>query len=62
MNSSGIQEDKKMENNIIKSVKNIFILKMEIDDNANKEIKKCFRLKLNKMMQSKTKQLGVTSQ
>ena len=39
MESSSIEEDKNIEENIIREVKNFFRLKKEINDNAIKDIR-----------------------
>ena len=49
---------KKIEDNIIEDVRNLFRLKKEIDKTAVKDIRNLFRLKKN-MKQSKTESLEI---
>ena len=44
MKSSRYEKDKKIEDNIIKDVRNLFRLKKEIDDTTVKDIRNLFRL------------------
>ena len=45
MDSRRLEKDKKLEDNIIKDVTNLFKLKKEIDDTAIKNIRNLFRVK-----------------
>ena len=45
MESSSLEKDKKIENDIIKDVRNLFRLKEEINDTTIKDIRIFFRLK-----------------
>ena len=45
MNCLRFEKDKRIEDNTIEDVRNLFRLKEEIDDSTNKDIRNLFRLK-----------------
>ena len=45
MKSSRLEKDKKIEENIIKDVRNLFKIKQKIDDTRIKDVRNIFRLK-----------------
>ena len=48
MKSSRFEKDKKVEDHIIKHVRNLFRIKQEIDDTTIKDIRNLFRVKKKK--------------